>query len=36
VVNQLGSGASVLRGAACQGRQITLSYLQDLLESPQL
>lgn len=35
VVNQLGSGASVLRGPACHGLQITLSYLQDLLEAPQ-
>ena len=36
VVTQLGSGASVLRGPACQGGQITLSYLQDLLEAPEL
>lgn len=36
VVTQLGRGGSVLRGPACQGRQITLSYLQDLLEAPQL
>lgn len=32
VVNQLGAGAAVLRGPACQGRQITLSYVQSLLE----
>ncbi|MBM5813537.1 MAG: HAD-IA family hydrolase [Cyanobacteria bacterium M_DeepCast_100m_m1_067] len=36
VVTQLGSGASLVRGPACQGGQITLSYLQDLLEAPQL
>jgi HAD superfamily hydrolase (TIGR01509 family) len=36
VVTQLGSGASVLRGPACHGGQITLSYLQDLLEAPEL
>lgn len=35
VVNQLGSGACVLRGPACQGEQITLSYLQTLLEASQ-
>ena len=32
VVDQLGLGAAVLRGPACQGRQITLSYVQALLE----
>jgi HAD superfamily hydrolase (TIGR01509 family) len=32
VVNQLGAGAAVLRGPACQGGQITLSYVQALLE----
>ena len=32
VVDQLGAGAAVLRGPACQGRQITLSYVQALLE----
>jgi hypothetical protein len=26
----------VLRGPACHGGQITLSYLQDLLEAPEL
>jgi len=36
VVDQLGPGATVVRGPACQSPQITLSYLQDLLESPQL
>lgn len=36
VVSQLGCGATVVRGPACQGEQITLSYLQDLLEAPQL
>lgn len=36
VVSQLGLGATVVRGPACQGPQITLSYLQDLLEAPQL
>lgn len=36
VVTQLGSGTSLVRGPACQGGQITLSYLQDLLEAPQL
>lgn len=33
VVSQLGTGAVVLRGPACQGPRITLSYLQDLLEA---
>jgi len=33
VVSQLGAGAAVLRGPACQGQRITLSYLQDLLEA---
>jgi HAD superfamily hydrolase (TIGR01509 family) len=33
VVDQLGVGAAVVRGPACQGREITLSYLQDLLEA---
>jgi HAD superfamily hydrolase (TIGR01509 family) len=33
VVSQLGAGAVVLRGPACQGQRITLSYLQDLLEA---
>ena len=32
VVDQLGAGAAVLRGPACQGGQITLSYVQALLE----
>jgi HAD superfamily hydrolase (TIGR01509 family) len=32
VVDQLGAGVAVLRGPACQGRQITLSYVQALLE----
>jgi beta-phosphoglucomutase-like phosphatase (HAD superfamily) len=32
VVDQLGAGAAVLRGPACQGGQITLSYAQALLE----
>jgi HAD superfamily hydrolase (TIGR01509 family) len=35
VVSQLGGGAAVLRGPACQGQRITLSYLQDLLEASQ-
>ncbi len=33
VVSQLGTGATVLRGPACQGQAITLSYLQDLHEA---
>ena len=33
VVNQLGLGAAVVRGPACQGSEITLSYLQALLEN---
>lgn len=32
VVDHLGAGAAVLRGPACQGGQITLSYAQALLE----
>ena len=32
VVDQLGAGAAVLQGPACQGGQITLSYVQALLE----
>lgn len=32
VVDHLGAGAAVLRGPACQGGQITLSYVQALLE----
>jgi HAD superfamily hydrolase (TIGR01509 family) len=32
VVDQLGAGVAVLRGPACQGGQITLSYVQALLE----
>ena len=36
VVNQLGAGAAVLRGPACQGGQITLSYVQALLEDSPL
>ena len=32
VLDHLGAGAAVLRGPACQGGQITLSYVQALLE----
>ena len=35
VVSELGPQVKVLRGPACQGSQITLSYLHDLLEAAQ-